>query len=312
MLKKFIILTILALLCMLAYMFTFTNNFNAYILEQRAITVLAVLVVGVCIGVSTVIFQSITNNKILTPSIIGLDSLYLFIQSFLVFVLGAMHLSVYNERVNFLLCVAFMILFSILFYKLLFKANRNLYFVLLLGFIFGTFFSSLSLFFEALIDPDEFMIVQGRMFASFNNVHFEILGLAALLLFFAFLYIFFNFKYLDVLALGKDVAINLGLDYDRLVKNFIIVVAILTSVSTALVGPITFLGLLVANISYELFKTHKHSILLSACSLISLITLLGGIYIVSKVFAFNTTISVVINFLGGIYFIYLVLKGNRI
>ena len=104
----------------------------------------------------------------------------------------------------------------------------------------------------------------------------------------------------------------MGLDYDNLVKSFIIVIAILTSISTALVGPISFLVLLVANISYELFKTYKHNVLLLASSLISIITLLGGIYIVSKVFAFNTTISVVINFIGGIYFIYLVLKGNRL
>ncbi|WP_297195372.1 iron chelate uptake ABC transporter family permease subunit [uncultured Campylobacter sp.] len=310
--NKFLVLIFLTLLCILCYMFTFNSNLNEYILTQRGITVLAVIIVGICIAVSTVIFQSITNNKILTPSIIGLDSLYIFVQTLLIFVLGSMHLSVYNEKLNFLLCLVCMVIFSIFFYKILFKGGRSLYFILLLGFIFGTFFSSLSLFFEALIDPDEFMIVQGRMFASFNNVHFEILSLATLLVFVVFIYIYFKFKYLDILALGKDISINLGLDYDNLVKSFIIVIAILTSISTALVGPISFLGLLVANISYELFKTYKHNVLLLASSLISIITLLGGIYIVSKVFAFNTTISVVINFIGGIYFIYLVLKGNRL
>ena len=310
--KKLILLFFLALICILSYIFTFASSLNEYVLTQRSISVLAVLLVGVCIAVSSVIFQSITNNKILTPSIIGLDSLYLFIQTFLIFVLGSMHLSVYNNKLNFLLCLSFMAIFSIFFYKLLFRGSRSLYLVLLLGFIFGTFFSSLSLFFEALIDPDEFMVVQGRMFASFNNIHFDLLALAYLLSFVVLLYVFFNFKYLDVLALGKDLSINLGLDYDVLVRRFIIVVAILTSISTALVGPISFLGLLVANISYEFFKTYRHSVLLLASSLISVITLLGGIYIVSRFFAFNTTISVIINFIGGIYFIRLVLKGNRL
>lgn len=58
-----------------------------------------------------------------------------------------------------------------------------------------------------------------------------------------------------------------------------IIIAILTSISTALVGPITFLGLLVVNITYELFKTAKHSILLLACILISILALLGEYFL---------------------------------
>ncbi|MFK0475969.1 iron chelate uptake ABC transporter family permease subunit, partial [Campylobacter jejuni] len=105
---------------------------------------------------------------------------------------------------------------------------------------------------------------------------------------------------------------DLGINYQKISKQLMIIIAILTSISTALVGPITFLGLLVVNITYELFKTAKHSILLSACILISILALLGGVFFVSRVFDYNATISVVINFLGGIYFIYLVLKGNKL
>ncbi len=156
------------------------------------------------------------------------------------------------------------------------------------------------------------MVIQGRMFASFDNIAFDVLILAYIISFLSFIWIFRYMKFLDPLNLGKDLAINLGINYQKISKQLIIIIAILTSISTALVGPITFLGLLVVNITYELFKTAKHSILLSACILISILALLGGVFFVSRVFDYNATISVVINFLGGIYFIYLVLKGNKL
>lgn len=310
--KKLLILGLLAALCVGLYLFTFMGKSPAFVLELRSIQVLAIAVVAVCISVSTIIFQTLAHNKILTPSIIGLDSLYVMIQAFLVFTLGSANLSVYKENLNFAISICCMVVFTFLLYKLLFKEGRSVYFVLLLGLIFGTLFSSLSLFFEVLIDPDEFMVVQGRMFASFSNVQEDVLIFAIIAMFACFLMIARYYKFLDVLALNKDLSINLGVDYDFLVKRLMIIVSILVCISTALVGPITFLGLLVSNITYELFKTYRHNVLFIGSSLISIITLVGGIFIVSRVFDFNTTISVIINFLGGIYFIYLVLKGNKI
>lgn len=312
MLRLLITLVILTALCVSAYLFTGLGKFVGYALEQRLLTLGCIVVVGVSIGVCTLIFQTITNNKILTPSIIGLDSLYILVQSALVYVLGVMSLSVYNSEANFLLSLVFMVLFTLLFYYFVFKNTKNIYFIMLLGIIFGTFFSSLSMFFEVLIDPDEFLVVQGRMFASFNNVKIELLTLAFIIMCLSFIAMAKFFKYLDILALGRDLALDLGLEYDKLVRFFLIIIAILTATATALVGPITFLGLLVANITYELCKTYKHLPLCLVCALISIISLVGGAFIIQHVFKFNTTISVIINFIGGIYFIYLVLKRQKI
>lgn len=272
----------------------------------------AIVIVAICIAISTVIFQTLCNNKILTPAIIGLDSLYMLLQSALVFSLGSANLSVYRNDINFLITLACMVVFSLGLYKILFSSDKSIYLIMLLGLIFGTLFSTLSSFFEILIDPDEFMIIQGRMFASFDNVAFDVLALAYIVTLLSFIWIFRYMKFLDPLSLGKDLSINLGINYQKISKHLMIIIAILTSTSTALVGPITFLGLLVVNITYELFKTAKHSILLLACILISILALLGGVFFVSRIFDYNTTISVIINFLGGIYFIYLVLKGNKL
>ncbi|HHD0212979.1 TPA: iron chelate uptake ABC transporter family permease subunit [Campylobacter coli] len=310
--KKILILAFLTLIMALVFVFAGLKDFDEYALKNRFLQIAAIVIVAICIAVSTVIFQTLCNNKILTPAIIGLDSLYMLLQSALVFSLGSANLSVYRNDINFLITLACMVVFSLGLYKILFSSDKSIYLIMLLGLIFGTLFSTLSSFFEILIDPDEFMIIQGRMFASFDNVAFDVLALAYIVTLLSFIWIFRYMKFLDPLSLGKDLSINLGINYQKISKHLMIIIAILTSISTALVCPITFLGLLVVNITYELFKTAKHSILLLACILISILALLGGVFFVSRIFDYNTTISVIINFLGGIYFIYLVLKGNKL
>ncbi|HEG2912015.1 TPA: iron chelate uptake ABC transporter family permease subunit [Campylobacter coli] len=310
--KKILILAFLTLIMVLVFVFAGLKDFDEYALKNRFLQIAAIVIVAICIAISTVIFQTLCNNKILTPAIIGLDSLYMLLQSALVFSLGSANLSVYRNDINFLITLACMVVFSLGLYKILFSSDKSIYLIMLLGLIFGTLFSTLSSFFEILIDPDEFMIIQGRMFASFDNVAFDVLALAYIVTLLSFIWIFRYMKFLDPLSLGKDLSINLGINYQKISKHLMIIIAILTSTSTALVGPITFLGLLVVNITYELFKTAKHSILLLACILISILALLGGVFFVSRIFDYNTTISVIINFLGGIYFIYLVLKGNKL
>ncbi len=168
---KMIILGALALLFCGLYLFQGLNGSFDYALPRRGIKVLAMVITGVAIAYSTVIFQTITHNRILTPSIMGFDSLYLLLQTVGIFFLGSAHVTIVNKHVNFILSVAAMIVFALLLYQFLFKSGkRPIYFLLLVGIIVGTFFGSISTFLQVLIDPNEFLLVQDKMFASFNNV----------------------------------------------------------------------------------------------------------------------------------------------
>lgn len=283
-----------------------------YALPRRIKKVLAIILTGGAIALSTTVFQTVTNNRILTPSVMGLDSLYILIQTTVIFVFGSFTLYKLGSNVNFLINVGAMILFAGILYKILFqREGNNIYFLLLIGMIFGTLFSSMSSFMEVLIDPNEFQYVSDKMFASFNNVKTELLILSVIVVALTLLYFARFAKYLNVLSLGRDQAINLGVNYDYVVKRLLIVVAVLISVATALVGPITFLGLLVVNVAYEFMKTYRHSHLITASILISIIALVGGQLVVERVFKFSTTLSVIINFIGGVYFIYLLLKESK-
>ena len=284
-----------------------------YVLPRRSKKVLAMILTGGAIAFSTIVFQTITNNRILTPSILGLDSLYMLFQTFIIYAFGSTHLTSMDRNINFLISVVLMIGFSGVFYKILFRkeGQSNIYFLLLIGMILGTFFGSVSSFMEVLIDPNEFLMLQDKMFASFNNVNTDLLMISIIGIAGVSIYFLRFVKYLDVISLGRDHAVNLGVNYDYVVKRLLVVVAILMSIATALVGPITFLGLLVANVAHQFLKTYKHKYLIFGSILISIIALIGGQFIVEKVFTFSTTLSVIINFVGGAYFIYLLLKENK-
>lgn len=306
------LLAVIALVLTALFMFWNIGSNWDYVLPRRTMKIFAIILTGGAIAFSTMVFQTITNNRILTPSILGLDSLYMLIQTFVIFMFGSGTLTMMNHNVHFLMTVGLMVLFSGILYKVLFKREgQNIYYLLLIGLIFGTLFGSLSSFMQVLIDPNEFQIVQDKMFASFNNVNTDLLYISAILIVLVSLYFAKFMKYLDVLSLGRDHAINLGINYDYVVKRLLIVVAILISISTALVGPITFLGLLVVNVTYEFLKTYQHKYLIIGSVLISIIALVGGQLIVERVFEFTTPLSVIINFVGGVYFIYLLLKENK-
>lgn len=310
--SKTVVLGVLSSLLILAFLFFDIGTNWQYILSKRTVKVLAIVLTGGAIAFSTVIFQTITNNRILTPNIMGLDSLYLLIQTIIVFLLGSTTLTQMNNNLHFLMTVGIMVLFALVLYKVLFKRNdHNIYFLLLIGIILGTFFESFSSFMQVLIDPNEFQIVQDRMFASFNNIKTDLLLVASILIALVTLYFVPFMKYLDVLALGREHAVNLGVDYDHVIKRLLIIVAILISIATALVGPITFLGLLVVNVAYEFLKTYRHSFLIIGSIFIAIIALVGGQLVVERIFTFSTTLSVILNFIGGVYFIYLLLKENK-
>ncbi|GAA0431252.1 petrobactin ABC transporter permease YclO [Lentibacillus halophilus] len=309
--KLIILVTITAAIITL-FLFIDMGGYWGYILTRRLNKILAIILTGSSIGVSTIIFQTITNNKILTPNIIGLDSLYMLIQTVVVFTFGANTLTMMNSNIHFLISVGLMLVFSALLYTFLFKREgQNIYYLLLVGLILGTLFSSISSFMQILIDPNEFLVVRDSMFASFNNVNTQLLLISSVSVVLIGLYFLRFIKYLDVLSLGKEQAINLGVSYDPVVKRLLMIIAVLVSISTALVGPITFLGLLVANITYHFMGTYQHKHLFAGSIFISIISLIGAQMLVERVFHFSTSVSVIINLVGGLYFLYLLLKESK-
>ena len=291
--KKLIILSIVAVALIGLFLTIGVNSANyQYAMYRRIPKVIAMVLTGAAIGFSSLIFQTVTNT--------------------VVFLLGSSSVLITNGNINFIITIVVMIAFSAVLYKFVFrKGTKNIFTILLIGVICGTLFESLTNFMQVLIDPTEFLTVQDKMMASFNNVNTDIMLLASIVIILSIAYCYDIVKVLDVMSLGRDEAISLGVDYDKMSKKILVIVVILTSVSTALVGPITFLGLLVVNIARQMINTYKHEVLGLATIIISVIALVGGQLIVEQLLDFGTSVSVIINFIGGIYFIYLVMKERN-
>ncbi|WP_317943328.1 iron chelate uptake ABC transporter family permease subunit [Carnobacterium maltaromaticum] len=306
-------LLLLVILVLIGLYLVLENNGNwDYILPLRSKKLIAFIIVGISTTVATISFQTLAQNNILTPSILGLDSLYVLFQTMILFFYGSNHLVVRDKQINFLISVVLMVGISFVLYQIVFrKYSSNLYLLMMVGMIAGTFFRSVSTFLQVLMDPNEFDKIQGKLFASFNNIDVALLGITLLIGVAALMFLFSQRKVLDVLHLGRDQAVNLGVNVEGTMLKVLVLVAILTSISTALVGPITFLGFMVANLTYRIFKTYQHGILFIGGSFLSIIVLLVGQLVVERVFHLTTTLSVVIEFLGGCYFIYLLIKERK-
>ncbi|MEM7799152.1 MAG: iron chelate uptake ABC transporter family permease subunit [Chloroflexota bacterium] len=310
--QKLIGIALLALILVGLYMSIGVTDW-AFSLPFRGRKAVAIILVGYAIAYSTVIFHTMTNNKILTPSIIGLDALYILIQTTLVFLFGGLFLTQLNPIVRFGLNVGLMLIFAGFLFTWLFgREGRHLYFLILVGVVFGIFFGNVTNFMQKILDPNEFSILQGFLFASINNVDEELIWISVVAIAAVTLYSLRFFSQLDVISLGREHALNLGVEHKQITNRLMIVITILVSVSTALVGPITFFGLLVANLAYRYMGTYRHIYLIPAAVLMSLVALFGGQLIVERVFTFSTTLNVIVNFVGGIYFLMLLLREQTI
>ena len=289
------------------------TEFLSFLLERRILKLIAILVVGYSISVSSVLFQTITNNRIITPSIIGFDSLYLMICSIVVLFFHQLLVpNVINIHIFFFITVGIMIVFSRALYRLLFIIKENtIYYVLLSGVVLSLLFRSIYTFFISIMDVAQYDALQRKLYASFDLIQYDLLFVSIILALLTTKYIVPMLSDLDVYLIGKDNAKMLGVDIDKVQDDCIKIISVLVSIATVLVGPITFLGLFVVNIVYMIYSnSNKHVHLILGSTFLSWIILILGSLLVERVFEFDTNLTVIINGIGGIYFIYLLLKGR--
>lgn len=304
------LLALAAVAIAVAFMTVGANGRWGFVLPFRGTKLASLVLVGCAVATATVLFQTVSGNRILTPAIMGFDELYRLIQTGIVVAVGTVGVS--DPRLRFLAETGAMMLFALLLYRgLLNRTGRNLHLLLLVGVVCGTFFRSLSQVLQRMLDPNQFVVLQTSFFANFNTIHPELLALAALGLTVAGSLAWRLSGTLDVLLLGRDEAIALGIDHRRTLDRVLVLVALLVSISTALVGPVTFLGLLVANLAYRVMPTYRHAVVLPAAALIAAITLVGGQLVLERVFSLNAALSIVIEFLGGLTLLVLLARRAR-
>ena len=315
--RKLALLVFLVVVAAAAYLFTDVSFANErlfrYAMKIRIPKLIAMLVTAAAIGGASIVFQSVINNTIVTPCLLGMNSLYTLIHTAVVFVAGSGSFLVVNGNISFAVDLVLMGVAATVIYSYLFrKTNHNILYVLLIGTVLTSFFGSIQSTLVRVMDPNEYDSLLASLVASFSNINSEIIVFAVLLLTVLIFALRRELALLDVLTLGRDQAVNLGVDYDRAIRRLLLGVALCIAIATAMVGPISFLGLIIANLSRQLLKTYRHSQLITGSALFGMIVLAGGQMIVEQVFVYAVPVSVFITVGGGIYFLYLLLGKRRV
>lgn len=286
-----------------------------YSLDRLSRHAVAIILVSVAVGVSTVLFQTVSGNRILTPALMGFDSLYLLIQTMLVFFMVPRAEAVAGGITSgglsgFLVQTAIMVVASTSLYLWLLGGRRtDIHLLLLVGVVFGVFFRSISTFFQRLLDPAAYLQVQDAMFASFRGVQLDVLVACALIVVVGLVVVAVLGRRLDVMLLGRDPAVSLGVDHRRVTIVILVVVSFLVSASTALIGPVMFFGLIVANAAYALLGTTLHRFTLAVAAFLGVISLAGGEMVLSML-GVESALSIIIEFIGGLLFLFLLLTNR--
>ena len=308
-------LAFLALICaiaMLGYMLLGAKGSWSFLLPFRGAKLAALALVSVAISTSTVLFQTIAGNRILTPSIMGFDALYVLIVTLAVFFLGMQGFFAIPDEVQYLAALMMLVGMSLLLFgTLLLQARVDLMRMILTGLVMAALFRSLNSFAIRMIDPNEYSAIQVSSYARFSLIETDLLALSAILILGALALVWRMRHRLDILALGRDAAINLGEDPRRGTLQALVLIAVLVSASTAFVGPIAFLGLIVVSLARSLIRTETHASMLIAAGLTSMITLVGGQTILERVFGLITPLGVFVDLIGGLFFLMLILREMR-
>ena len=310
---KAAILITLAILAVIGYLtFNVNPKYVEFAMRLRVPKLLVMLVTAFCIGGASIVFQTLIQNTIVTPCLLGMNSLYALIHTAVVFFLGSGSLIARYPQLSFLVDLTIMGAAAILIYGTLFKKMKyQILYVLLAGTVMSTFFSSMQTTLIRIMDPNEYDALLGSLVASFSNVNSSLLAISAVLIGLVIFALRKELKLLDVIALGKNQAINLGVDVDKTIRRLLLGVTVLIAIATALVGPISFLGLTIANLSRQLFKTYKHTWLIFGSAVLGMIVLVGGQLVVEHGFSYSIPISVLITIGGGLYFLILLFGKGR-
>ena len=311
------ILSVMVVLLVAAYLLIPTKNSTTvsnFILQRRLLKLLIMVIVSFAIPISTISFQTVVQNRFLTPGVLGIESLFVFIQSGLYYFESLVGVKVEQSVIIYSVTIAIQIGLLLL----LMNASKgmmltNFKVLLLLTMAFSMLLRNASTFLQVLMDPNEFDKLQSSLYPSFQKMNAQPMMIGvAIALFVLLMMVFYKIRYqLDALHLGVDGAKMLGINTKRLSNVVIVVVIIMTSLSTILVGPLQFLGFMIANLTYQLTKEYKHGVLWLFSAVLGLVIVLAAQLIVERIFLLTIPISVFIEGIGGVLYLILLVKGEK-
>lgn len=281
------------------------------IFDLRLPRILVGILVGVSLAISGAILQGVTRNDLVDSGILGINSgsalfvvVYIFLMNGNVYE-GISDLTIFTMP---LVALSGAIFGAFLIYLLSYKNGINSSRLLLIGIGINIAFTSLLIIFQLKFTTQEFNRVMAWTNGSIWGSSWKhVLALLPFVVVLVFLSIY-KHRYLDVLNLGDELSIGLGVNVERERRKLLTYSVILAGVSTAFAGSIAFLGLIAPHIARKLVGP-KHKRLIPTSALVGALILLIGDTIARNLIApMEIPVGIVISVIGVPYFIYLILS----
>lgn len=281
-----------------------TLNSYRIIKYVRIPRTLAAVLAGCAFSVSGVILQSVLNNSLASPSVIGVNS---GAGLFTILVAAFFPANLFRTTIAAFTGAILAVLFV---YFIAHKTGASRMGIILSGVAVSSFIGALT---DTILTlkPDTVIARTAFLIGGFSGITMDKLRFAGLLIVISFVIAFILSYDMNILALGDESSKSLGLNVVRIRFAFLILAAVLAGSAISFTGLIGFIGLIIPHVS-RLFVGYDNRILLPVSALLgSIFTLLCDL-IARVLFApYEIPVGIVLSFLGGPFFIYLLIKGKR-
>lgn len=283
-----------------------SSNEDLIISQIRIPRAIVGFFVGSNLALAGLIIQSITQNRLTSSQILGVNSGVTFIT-----VLALVYLPFINYlgRIGLGVGAALVVVLSVI--KLSKNSSKiSVANLPLSGLVIGVFLSSLT---QSILllneEASETMIFY--TIGSFIKANWESVRILIPISIVCIIMLLILSKILKIIELGNDMALSLGVNTSKYIFIFVVIVSLLAGVSVSIAGPIGFVGIIVPNL-VKRFISNDYRFLIIMTSL------LGGILasvsdLISKfiTYPYETPVGLVISFIGVPIFLYVAMSEKR-
>ena len=241
------------------------ESWKYIVMENRLPQALTAMLCGASLAVCGLMLQTAFRNPLAGPDVFGISSgAGLGVAIVMLFLGGSVSTTLFTVSGFLAILTSAFIGAIVVTMIILFLSTmvRNSVLLLIVGLMVGYVSSSavaLLNFFASEEGVKSYMVWGMGNFGGISMNHMLLFALLCLVGIIASIFLI---KPLNIMLLGTQYAESLGINIRQIRNLLLVTVGLLTAVTTAFCGPISFIGLAIPHISRLLFRTDNHQILL--------------------------------------------------
>ncbi|QOV34278.1 iron chelate uptake ABC transporter family permease subunit [Streptomyces ferrugineus] len=279
------------------------------IMDLRMPRALAGLVVGIALGVSGAITQSIARNPLASPDILGITWGASAVAVFGVTVSGGAAAAVVDSVGLSAAALAGGLCTGLLVYFLAWRRGIEGFRLILIGISVSAVMEAITTWLLATADIRDVAQAQAWLVGSLDNRSWDEVRVAlwgTLVLLAVVTCVAFQFK---PMHLGDDVAAGLGVRYSAVRAVLLLCAVLLAGVAVSAAGPVTFVALMAPQVAMRLARCPTPP--MAASGLLGALLLIGSDLVARTALPVSVPVGVVTAAIGGPFLVYLLVRANR-